>query len=172
MQLRQNLYRRHHIVSRWLITIGIILVIVIGVLIIFGKALSPARNAREKYEPIAAKVGLTEPSDFLVSKRNTVYYSVIGENKKKQQIAVIMPAQKKPNPKAATTVMLKDGLSYQQVVNRVWAEYKPKKVLSIGLTLYKGYPAWDVSFTNQKNNLNFVTLQFTDGKELKLIQNL
>lgn len=172
MQLRQNLYRRRYIPSRWLIAVGIIVLIAVSVFLLFEKALSPARNAQAKYAPIAVKAGIKESDDFLVSKRDAVYYSVIGTNKKKQAMAVIMPAQKKPTAKAATIVMMKDGLSYQQVVNRVWATYKPKKVLTIGLTLYKGYPAWDVSFTNKQNNLSFVTLQFTDGKELKLIQNL
>lgn len=170
MQSRRNIYHRKFQLKPRVVIITVILLLIIASITIFQIALSPARNAQNKYESIAAKSGLTQPNNFLVSKRQKVYYSVIGKNRQNQDIAVLMQA----GNKKSTSVVLKmaDGISYNQVKSLIKQKYQPRKIYSIGLTIYEGAPAWDVSFLDNRNNLSFATIQFSNGKQLKLIQNL
>lgn len=172
MELRQNIYHHRRKMNPiiWFV-FGFILFIgfVIGFI---NTALAPAKNAEIKYTKIASNNGLNTQSDFLVSKRDSTYYSVFGTDKKNQKIAFIMKAAKNTKNVKPIKVYMKKGLSYQKTVNLVWAKYNPKKVYSLGLTMYNGVPAWDVSFKTNKGSLSFATLQFKNGKELKLIKNL
>ncbi|CAH0416301.1 DUF5590 domain-containing protein [Periweissella fabaria] len=170
MQLRQNIYHRKFKIKPSMVIISGLLVILLAIIVIFQIALSPAKRAQNTYEAIAKNNGITKTTSFLVSKRAKVYYSVVGKNKKNQNIAVIMHA----NDKKFKPVVLKmaDGLSEYQIRSLVQQRYNPRKVYSAALTIYEGAPAWDVSYLDQKNNLSFATLQFTNGKQLKLIQNL
>ncbi|MCM0598818.1 cell wall elongation regulator TseB-like domain-containing protein [Periweissella fabalis] len=170
MQLRQNIYQRKFKIKPSMVIISVLLLVIIAIIVIFEVALNPAKSDKNTYEAIAKKSGITQVDSFLVSKRSKIYYSVIGENNKKQDIAVIMHA----NDKKFKPVILKmnDGLSENQVRSLVQQRYSPKKVYSVALTLYDGAPAWDVSYLDQKQNLSFATIQFTNGKQLKLIQNL
>lgn len=172
MELRQNIYHHRRKIRpiTWLI-IGIILFIGFGITFV-NTALTPAKDAEVKYATIAKNKGLKKQTDFLVSKRAHTYYSVFGKDKNNAKIAFIMKASKNDKNIKPIKIYLKKGLSYQQTVNLVWAKYNPKKVYSLGLTMYKGVPAWDISFKTKKNSLSFVTIQFSNGKELKLIKNL
>lgn len=145
------------------------MLVVIGITL-FQIALNPARKIENKYETLAQKQGLIEPSNFFSSKRKNVYYSVIGKNKKNQQIAVLMKA----NDKKAKPIVLKmsAGLAYKDVIKLVKQRYQTQKIYSAGLAMYDGVPVWDISFLDNRHNLSFVTIQFSNGKQLKLIQNL
>lgn len=170
MQLRQNIYRRKFKIKPSMVIISALILVIIGIVVVFQIALSPAKSAQNTYTAIAKANGIAQTNTFLVSKRAKVYYSVLGKNSKQQNIAVIMQA----NNKKFKPVVLKmaNGLSDYQVRSLVQQRYNPRKVYSVALTIYEGAPAWDVSYLDQKHNLSYATIQFTNGKQLKLIQNL
>lgn len=170
MQLRQNMNRRKYKIKPRVIIGTIAIALIIFIVVIFQIALSPAQRMQREYETLAQKNGLTNPTSILVSKRAKVYYSVFGQDKHNHKIIMVMQSKNK-NFKP---VILKqsDGLSEKQIRELINKQYQAKKVYSIALTIYEGVPAWDISFLNSDNNLSYATIQFSNGKQLKLIQNL
>lgn len=74
--------------------------------------------------------------------------------------------------KDMTVLAMNEGKSYQTVKKQVEQKYQPKKITNIGMGIYKKVPVWEVKFIDQNGNLNFITVQFTNGKVVRSINNL
>lgn len=170
MQSRRDIYHHKIRIKPKIIVTSIILLIVILIIVIFQIALNPIKGAQKTYENIAKENGITSPSNFLVSNRSKVYYSVFGKNKSNKNVAIIMQEN---NKKFKPVILkIKDGISYDQIKAIIEQNYGAHKIYSSGLTMYQGVPAWDVSYLDNNNKLSFAVIQFSNGKQLKLIKNL
>jgi uncharacterized protein YpmB len=65
-----------------------------------------------------------------------------------------------------------DGLSEKDVRKLVDKQFNPQKVTSIGLAIYEKVPVWQVTFIDKDDNLNFITYQFSNGKQVQTIRHL
>ncbi len=170
MEMRSTVHgRRGKRLRRWLLGILIFLVIILIGVSVLGEAQKPVDTAKDRVTKIAKQSGkLTTVSKFYRISRQKVYYSAVGENKKNQKIGVIVQGKSDK----LTTINMTDGLSEKQVRNLLNKQLHPKKITSIGLALYKKVPVWQLTFVDKDDNLNFITYQFSDGKQVQSIRHL
>ena len=170
MRMRSTIHGyRGKRLRHWLLGILIFLVIILIGVSILEKAQDPLDTAKERVTRIAKQSNkLSSVSKFYRISRQHTYYSAVGENKKHDQIGVI--ARGKSNKLA--TVNMADGLSEKNVRKLVNKQFSPKKITSIGLAIYKKVPVWQVTFLDKDENLNFITYQFSDGKQVQTIRHL
>ncbi|MDR3190005.1 MAG: DUF5590 domain-containing protein [Lactobacillaceae bacterium] len=162
--------RRQHKNRRWIIGIllALIGIFVVGYSII-GTALRPINQANREYSALAIKKKqVVSVNTFYWNSRDHTYYTVVGINKKHQPVAVII----EKHTKKMQTVKLADGISYEAVKKQIKTKYQPKRITNIGMAIYKTVPVWEVTFIDQNGNLNFITVQFSNGNEVRTIQNL
>ncbi|QIL50839.1 DUF5590 domain-containing protein [Weissella coleopterorum] len=168
MQMRQlNRQKSKFHWGRWVV-LGIIILVVIGYGIL-GTATKPINQANQEYSKLVLKEHkLSSVQNFYWSNRSGDYYTLIGKNAQGQKTGVIVNAKSK----AMTVLPMNEGLSYQAVQDRINQKYQPKKITNIGMSVYKKVPVWEVKFIDQNENLNFITIQFTNGKVVRSINNL
>lgn len=167
--MRQQ-YKRQRRPRHWvLLTILlVILVVLISAGVMINKATKPLSQARVHAETVAKDSGhLTSTQDFYWTNLNTTYYTVLGQNKAKQKVYVIVPK----TGKKVTVLKQTDGISRNTVLQQVWKR-NPKKVLSAALSIFNGKPAWQVSYLNQSGKLCYLTYQYSNGKVLQQIANI
>ncbi|ATF41159.1 hypothetical protein CO680_03485 [Weissella paramesenteroides] len=170
MEMRSTVHgRRGKRLRHWLLGILMFLFIILIGVSILGEAQKPVDTAKERVTKIAKQSNkLTSVSKFYRISRQKVYYSAVGENKKHQKVGVIVQGKSDK----LTTINMTDGLSEKQVKKLANKQFHPKKVTSIGLALYKQVPVWQLTFVDKDNNLNFITYQFSDGKQVQTIRHL
>ncbi len=170
MRMRSTIHGyRGKRLRHWLLGILIFLVIILIGISILEKAQSPIDTAKERITKVAKQSNkLSSVSKFYRISRQNTYYSTIGENKKHEQVGVI--ARGKSNK--LTTINIADGLSEKDVRKLVDKQFNPQKVTSIGLAIYEKVPVWQVTFIDKDNNLNFITYQFSNGKQVQTIRHL
>ncbi|MCM0582081.1 DUF5590 domain-containing protein [Weissella diestrammenae] len=170
MQARQNAIRRRNKIRHWLygIIIGLF-VVLLGVYSVIATSLRPINHANKVYsELVLQKKKLKQVDQFYWSSRKKTYYTLIGKNSKGQTTGVIVSAK----TKKMTVINMSDGLSYQQIKQKVVRQYQPQKITNVGMSLYQHVPVWEVKFIDRNGMLNFITIQFSNGKVVRTIRNL
>ncbi|AEJ24116.1 DUF5590 domain-containing protein [Weissella koreensis] len=168
MQMRQLNRRKSH--THWVlwIILGVILLAIIGYSVLVA-ATKPINHANQEYSNLVIKKHkLKSVQNFYWSNRSGDYYTLIGKNDKNKKTGVIVNAKTKD----MTVLAMNEGKSYQTVKKQVEQKYQPKKITNIGMGIYKKVPVWEVKFIDQNGNLNFITVQFTNGKVVRSINNL
>lgn len=167
MRLAPQKRRRQQRRRRYTI-IAVILVIIILVFGYFMTVNQPRADAKSQITHKAQKAQKIKYVDhFYRVSRSHTYYSVTGKNKDNQTVGVI----NRKGSNKLTTVKMADGLSAKDIQQTVKNNYPVKKITSLGLATYEGVPVWDVTFIDKRDNLNFMTYQFKDGKVLRSVQN-
>lgn len=168
MQMRQlNRSKSHFHWGLWIV-LGVIGLLIISYSI-FGMATKPINHANQEYSNLVMKKHkLKSVQNFYWSNRSGDYYTLVGKNDKNKKTGVIVNAKNKD----MTVIAMNEGQSYQSVKNQVEEKYQPKKITNIGMSIYKKVPVWEVKFIDQNGNLNFITIQFTNGKVVRSINNL
>ncbi|EST10568.1 hypothetical protein P343_16600 [Sporolactobacillus laevolacticus DSM 442] len=65
------------------------------------------------------------------------------------------------------------GITKKQAIQRLFGERLDiKSIISVRLGAIHGHPVWEITFMNSKNNYNYVSLYFDNGKEAQRILNL
>lgn len=171
MEMRSQIRRRQKKSRRWLVVILVILVVIGVVWQFFAHAMAPLQQAEQKYERIATRrFNLVKTDHFYqVSRNGKTYYSVVGENKNKQDVAVIFGPS---NHDKGKKISLQGKQTATTVRNKVKREYDPKHITSLGLAVYQDVPVWKVTFIDHHGNLNFITYQVSNGKAVQTIRNL
>lgn len=168
--MRREHSGRHTVGRRVLITIiSAIVIVIIATLWGVHHATSPITKAKRQAVQIAVKyAGLKDTSDVYWSNLNATYYTVSGTNKQKQAVYIIVP-QKGGHVRVLQQAK---GLTRNEALSQIWSKKRPKKVLSAALSVFNNHPAWVVSYTNQKGQLCYETLNFKSGKVLQSIENI
>lgn len=153
----------------FLSVLGAIIVIVVSTFILYNRAKSPMVTAEKEAVSIAKKyANLDKESEFYRYNRDATYFTVAGTTKTKKKVYVIV-AQKGGKVKVLSQ---SNGQSKNDILTYIWDKKNPSKILNIGLGIYKGVPAWEVSYLNKKKELCYETIQFSNGKTLKSIENI
>lgn len=149
--------------------LGAIVVIVVGAFILYSRAKSPMVTAEKEAVTIAKKyANLDKESEFYRYNRDATYFTVAGTTKANKKIYVIV-AQKGGKVKVLTQA---NGKSKNDILTYIWDKKNPSKILNIGLGIYNDVPAWEVSYLNKKKELSYETIQFSDGKVMKSVENI
>ncbi|MBM7617459.1 uncharacterized protein YpmB [Weissella uvarum] len=159
---RQQRRRRYTIIG----VIVIILILVVGYFAAVNHPMSQARSNLTHSAKQAKQIRYVDHF-YHVSNQHT-YYALTGRNQDNQPVGVIQ----RKGSKKLTTVKLNHGLSAKDIRQSVKQNYQVKKITSLGLATYHNIPAWDVTFIDKQNNMNYVTYRFSDGKVLRSILNL
>jgi len=169
MQARKA-YRRRNRIRHWIYgTIIILVLLLVGSYAVIATGLRPINKANKEYGALVLKKDKLKTVDhFYWSARQKTYYTFVGKNDKNQSTGVIV----EKGTKKMTTVKMADGLSYNAVETQIKDKYHPAEITNIGMSIYKDVPVWEVKFIDQKGTLNFITVQFSNGKEVRTIQNL
>lgn len=169
MQMRQMEPQKKTYRTALITLLVIILIVVINVYGVLGRSVQPINKANREYSALVVNAKkLTKVEHFYWSSRDQTYYTFIGKNQRHQETGVIVEKQSKK----MVTIAMKDGLSYDAVKQLIVNKYAPKKITNIGMGIYKKVPVWEVKFIDQDDNLNFITVQFENGKIVRTINNL
>lgn len=169
MEMRARINRQRQ-KTRWMLGMILAVLVVIGLFYsVLGSATRPIDQANHKYSQIALdKKALTSVTNFYWNTRQKTYYTILGKDAKNRQKVVIV----EKGTKKLHTYLMKDGVTAQKAESVVKTAYQPKKITNIGMSMYAGVPVWEVTFIDQKGNLNYITVQFYNGKIVRTIRNL
>ena len=153
------------------ILIGVIVFLLSFILltsVLYVRSTRPMRQAKEEATTIAKKYAKLETVDrFYWFNRQDTYFSLLGKNDKDQAIAVIIPE----TGEKVTILDQKEGLSEDEIRELAFQEYQPDKILKVELGLEDQKPVWEVTL-RREGALSYILLDFKDGKEVKVIQDI
>ncbi|TQR15358.1 DUF5590 domain-containing protein [Psychrobacillus soli] len=161
------------VLKRWLLFIVIfaISLTVILSLLIYFQAKIPFKEANENAEAYVTKNNLlSQVDDSYVYNSTSTFYTVIGKTAKGEEKAFFIPDKKTDD--AIMEVKLQDGISKEKAIELAMANEKNSKLLHAKLGVEEIGPVWEVTYVNEKDNLNYVYLLFDNGDWWKRISNL
>ena len=151
------------------ILIVVLLALIIGFVTVMYRSNRPRAQAEEEATAIAKKyTDLEEVSDFYWFTREKTYFSLLGEDKKGNEIAVIVPK----DGNKVTVLNQKAGLSEQAALQSVAKAYPKEKVKQAKLGIYQEAPVWEVSTTADSGKVNYVLVSFDKGEEIKRVSDI
>ncbi|WP_413309215.1 DUF5590 domain-containing protein [Bacillus sp. 1P10SD] len=156
--------------KKWILSIVIFFVVLIGILIkVYLSAMNPVRAAEEKAVLLASKKAqLTEVQDFHLYNGLETVNVIEGKNKKGDKIIVWIPEKSKK----VFVKKAKNGLSKEEAVQKLMQEKNPKKIISVRLGMEKNIPLWEIYYRSENNLINYYYVHFETGEWLKKIENL
>ncbi|KRM59289.1 cell wall elongation regulator TseB-like domain-containing protein [Secundilactobacillus malefermentans] len=164
MKKPRSSYRRPII-----IVLVVIIVLILSGLFILNRATAPNSRAQRQAISLSQKyAGLKSYSQVYWTNLHKTYYTVDGTNKQNQAVYVVVP-KKGGNLRV---LKQKNGLTRNQVLQRVWQNRNPKKVLRASISIFNEKPAWVVTYLSQQGKLCYETIQFSNGKVLQKIVNI
>jgi uncharacterized protein YpmB len=157
-------------VKKWILSIVIFFVVLIGILIkVYLSAMNPVKAAEEKAVLLASKKAqLTEIQDFHLYNGLETVNVIEGKNKKGDKIIVWIPEKSKK----VFVKKAKNGLSKEEAVQKLLQEKNPKKIISVRLGMEKNIPLWEIYYRSENNLINYYYVHFETGEWLKKIENL
>lgn len=151
------------------ILIVVLLALIIGFVTVMYRSNRPRAQAEEEATAIAKKyTDLEEVSDFYWFTREKTYFSLLGEDKNGNEIAVIVPK----DGNKVTVLNQKAGLSEQAALQSVAKAYPKEKVKQAKLGIYQEAPVWEVSTTADSGKVNYVLVSFDKGEEIKRVSDI
>ncbi|MDR6122608.1 DUF5590 domain-containing protein [Neobacillus drentensis] len=156
--------------KKWILSIVIFFVVLIGILIkVYLSAMNPVKAAEEKAVLLASKKAqLTEVQDFHLYNGLETVNVIEGKNKKGDKIIVWIPEKSKK----VFVKKAKNGLSKEEAVQKLLQEKNPKKIISVRLGMEKNIPLWEIYYRSENNLINYYYVHFETGEWLKKIENL
>lgn len=160
-------------IKRWLLFIVVfaLSLTVILSLLIYVQAKVPFKDANESAEDYVTKHHLLAQVDtsYVYNSTNT-FHTVIGTTSKGEKKAFFIP--EKATEEKIMEVKLQDGISKEQAIELAMKKEKNSKLLHAKLGVEEIGPVWEITYVNEKNNLNYVYLLFDNGDWWKRISNL
>lgn len=159
--------------KNWIKFFSIFFVILAVVLtaIITIMAYYPFNKATKEAEKVVQSEQLLSniTSSYVYSSKVS-YVTVFGENDKEQQAAVFV---NQGDPKAEKQqIVLADGITEAEAIKTATEGLKVKTVLHAKLGIEKPGVVWEVSFKDDKDQLNYVYVLFETGQWWKKVTNL
>lgn len=159
--------------KNWLIFIAVFILslsIIITVLI-FWNAKKPFDNIEEKAEELAlSSDSLKKVTDSYVYNGSKPYVTVFGEDEDGEKKAVFVPISLEEE--AIQEVFLKEGITEKEALAQLNKEQDVKKILHTKLGYESVGAVWEITYTNNSDNVNYVYIVFEDGQWWKRILNL
>lgn len=154
------------------ILMGVALVL-IAVLLSFSvlmyRSQRPMAQAQEEATKLAKKYTDLETVDaFYWFTREETYFSLTGKDKKGDEIAVIMPKEGNKIKVLKQT----EGITETQALRKTAEAYPKEYVTKARLGMFQEKPVWEVATTTENDEVGYVLLSFTDGKEIKKISGI
>ena len=174
MQFKDDIRIRHrqkhvHWAHFWFIIVGVgILLCALG-LGYFYVSLSPMRNDEVRLQRFVKKeTNIATVQQISVDHRQKTTYATIGTTVSGQEKVAIVNSKMSQ----VKTYNRSGGLTDKQLRQLILTNYKPKKIYSANISVYKQTLVWEVSYKGQNNALNYVTLDFKTGKSYRIINGL
>ncbi|EOT48042.1 MULTISPECIES: cell wall elongation regulator TseB-like domain-containing protein [Enterococcus] len=149
--------------------IVVLLVTIAGTAIIYLQATQPMRQAKKEATELAQKYGNIETVDqFYRLSKNGTSYTVVGENKQNQTIAVFIP-------KDGTNIKVREmqsGIDQNEAKSVVLQAHADQNVYKENLGMLNDQPVWEVITKSKDGALNYYYVSFSDGKIIKEQQNI
>lgn len=149
--------------------ITFLLVFLLVLSMVYIRATHTERRAKTESIKIAkeyAKLNIVD--DFYWFKRQETYFTVLGSTVDGEQKIVIIP-------KKTGKIMIlnaKDGLSEQEIREKIKNDYQENAIQGISLGLYDGKPSWEVVTQGIDKSLTYYLFAFSDGQEIKIIADI
>ncbi|RRK11081.1 hypothetical protein D1831_04510 [Lactiplantibacillus garii] len=154
--------------------IMIVLLVVLAIIVaIYGTlwaAQRPMHQAQKTAYSLAVSKGkLKTTTGFSQYNGDQSYYAVTGTNSKNVPVYAVINTNKKHQ---TTVVKQSAGISRTKALRKVWSKRNPSKVIKATLGKYDGEVVWEITYLNQKNNLCYEVLQYSNGSQIKSIMNI
>lgn len=154
--------------------IMIILLVVLAIIVaVYGTlwaAQRPMHQAQKTAYSLAVSKGkLKTTTGFSQYNGEASYYVVTGTTKKNVPVYALINTNKHHK---TTVVKRSAGISRTKALQKVWSKRNPSKVVKATLGKYDGDVVWEITYLNQKHNLCYEVLQYSNGNQLKSIINI
>ncbi|HLU23731.1 MAG TPA: DUF5590 domain-containing protein [Bacillaceae bacterium] len=157
--------------KKWILIIAVLLLLAAGgIYWLYTSTRAPLEAAKEYAEEIASsEAGIVSIEEFYMYNGSETYYVIIGKQEDEQEMVVWIPEDEE---KKLIKKKLADGVSKQEVVNKLLAEENPQEILNVTLGMENDLPIWEVSYINNDSKLNYYYIHFDSGKWWRKIENL
>ncbi|MBM7584317.1 uncharacterized protein YpmB [Bacillus pakistanensis] len=157
--------------KKMIFIIVFILLIGIGLSIkVYVDARSPFNEKTEEAITLAkSQEKISKVDSASIYNGTKSYVVLIGKNAEKEKVIVWVPNKKKDK---MITQKWANGISKEKAVNKLKNEESTKEILSVKLGLEEVGPVWEITYLNNKDQLNYYYLLFESGEWWKKIENL
>lgn len=159
--------------KNWLIFITVFLLsltLVISILVIW-KADEPFDEIEKQASELAISSDhLKFVSEEYVYNGNEPYVTLFGEDEQGKKKAVFVPVSLEE--KMIQEVYLQDGITKEQALSVLNNKEEVKEILHTKLGYEEVGAVWEITYTNESDELNYVYILFEDGQWWKRILNL
>lgn len=146
-----------------------LLAVIVTGSIVYMNATRPMRQAEEEATKIAKKYAkMDEVDEFYWFNRDKTYFSLVGKNTSDQDVAVIIP-------KSGEKVKIldpNDGLTEEEAMATVAKSSPDLDLKKANLGMYKDKPVWEVVGVTDDGTLTYTIINFEDGKEVKVVEDI
>lgn len=148
--------------------IVLLLLLILFSSIFYIRSSRPMRQAKQEASQLAKEYANIETvADFYWFTREETYFSVVGTNTEQEEMIAIIPK----SGEKVTILKQSDGLSESEA-RAVIAENHPEEVIKkAALGMADDQPVWEILTESAQGN-NYYLLDFKDGTELNVIQNI
>lgn len=154
--------------NKWwpLIGLAVILALMIG---LFMRATAPKRDLEKQAIRIATKQAkLVTVGRTYWDRQRDSYVAVAGLTKKQEPVYVLIHQQ----TGKVNVLKQKQGITASEARSQAQASFKPKRILSVGLSVRQKKFVWDVGYQTNSGKLGYVTYEFATGDQVNAIYNL
>ncbi|WP_046173694.1 cell wall elongation regulator TseB-like domain-containing protein [Domibacillus indicus] len=157
--------------KKWLLIIGIPLILIAGAIaILYNNAQKPYEKAQEEaVRQLEDKASLARVDDVYVYHSTKTYYTGTGQDQNGQNVAVWLAEDGKSEPVIRP---LKNGTTEKEARALFKEEAGSAEILSLTLGMEGKTPVWLFTFEGKNDSLNYYYLSFTDGTWWKKVENI
>ncbi len=153
-----------------MIVLLVVLAIIVAVYGTLWAAQRPMHQAQKTAYSLAVSKGkLKTTTAFSQYNGEQSYYVVTGTSSKNVPVYALISTGKKHQ---TTIVKQSAGISRTKALRKVWSKRNPSKVIKATLGKANGEVVWEITYLNQKKNLCYEVLQYSNGNQLKSIINI
>ena len=146
------------------------MVIVVTVLVLW-KADAPFTDMEKQAEQLALSSNkLAEVTESYTYNGNNPYVTVIGTDDEGRDKALFVPISM--DEKLIQQTYMDEGITKDKALSVLASETKVSEILHTKLGFEEAGVVWEISYLNEKDDLNYVYILFEDGQWWKRILNL
>lgn len=145
-------------------------VIVVTVLVLW-KADAPFTNMEKQAEELALSSNkLEKVTESYTYNGNNPYVTVIGTDDEGREKALFVPTNM--DEKLIQQIYMDEGITKDAALSELASETNVSEILHTKLGFEEAGVVWEISYINEKDDLNYVYILFEDGQWWKRILNL
>ncbi len=153
---RKNARKSH----KFTIFMGIFLLILLVVSLYIVGILFPIQKTKRQVSKAAFnQTNIVSIKNFKESNRNGTYYSVRGTDNDKTSYIALFNSKKRLIKKVPANKRVSNSK-----LDSIYKKYKIRKVYSFDPSYYRKHIVFELSYKGKKNSLNYLTINFYNGK--------